>query len=206
MLSDLKNHWPPARDDPRQGYKRRLELHMERDTPLVEPLQAIPDPMWWTSCCITCATDPAAHFSVSLLAGRNGHPMETWVQPAGPVQPLTWPIPGDMATYLDFHLVVRYMGNCERAAVVLTLGFHEMDLFPNPEMELEDYRYIFVSQTGRVAMVWNAARGVGGIWGSDYLEEGELYIVVPPMHRLLGDRQWWDMRHVVHSWNDVLPR
>lgn len=205
MISALKNLWPPAQDHPLQGYKRRIDLHMERDTPLVEPLRTIHDPVWWTSCHLTCHTDPDAHFSVSLVPGQNGLPLETWVQPAGALQPLTWPIPGDLANYLDFHLIVRYMGNCELAAVSLTLGFHEVGPYPNLIMEPEAHRYIFVSQTGRPAMLWDAARGIGGRWDSDYLEAGELYIVVPPMHRILGDRQWWDMRHVVHSWNDILP-
>jgi hypothetical protein len=206
MLSAIKTMWPPAADDPRQGYKRRIEVRMERDVPLVEPMRTIHDPMWWTSCHISCALDPTAHFTVSLMSGPNGLPLETWIQPAGTLQPLTWPIPGDLANYLDLHLVVRYMGNCELTAACLTLGFHELEPFPNPEMDPEDQRYIFVNQTGQPRMLWDAAQGVGATRGSDYLADGQVYIVVPPSHRLLGDRQWWDMRHVVHSWNDVLPR
>ena len=215
MISTLKNMWPPAADHPLQGYKRRIEVCVARDVPLVEPLRSIRDSLWWTSCHISCATDPTAHFSVSLMAGPNGPPLETWLQPAGLVQPLTWPIPGELASYLDLQMIVRYMGTCELYAVSLTLGFHELDPFPNPvgmagqrpnvEMGPEEQRYIFVSQTGQPKLLWDASRGIGATRDSDYLENGELYIVVPPSHRLLGDHQWWDMRHVVHSWNDILP-
>jgi hypothetical protein len=205
MISTLKNLWPPAADHPLQGYKRRIEVRMERDRPLVEPLRTVHDPTWWTSCHISSATDPDSHFSVSLVAGPNGPTLETWVQPSGALQPLTWPIPGDLANSMDLHVIVRYMGNCELLAATLTLGFHEVEPFPNIEMGPADQRFMFVSQTGQPKMLWDAARGIGGTRGSDYLEEGEMYIVVPPMHRIIGDRQWWDMRHVVHSWNDILP-
>lgn len=200
MISDIKTMWEPDAADVRQGHMRRIELAVERDAPLLVPLQGLRAPSWWTSCRIF-AEDASAFFSVSIACNDgNGPTLETWVQPAGAVNSLTWPIPGDLAQALDLTLVVRYMGGLrECVPLALTLGFHELERYVANE------RFAFVDAGGTPAMFWDAGRGVGGLQGTDAMEFGTLYVVVPPMNRLVNDVRWQDIHCRIDSWNDIVP-
>jgi len=197
MISDIKTMWEPNPADVRQGHMRRIELAVERDEPLQVPLRGLSAPSWWTSCRLY-TEDESAFFSVSIVCNSgNGPTLETWMQPTGTLNPLTWPIPGDLAQALDLTLIVRYMGG-QRIALALTLGFHELEGYAANE------RFAFVDAAGCPVVFWDAALGTAKV-RDDEMEDAAMYVIVPRMNRLLSDVRWQDIHCIINSWNDIVP-